>query len=106
MAEENDVRITQWPANDRALLSHAFEDTPAHVVVSSEERFDVDMDMRVSAREPFPVCIKLCEPICVESQYTIGIEIFDRPFASITVRGRTRLASCNEDEGGASDVAA
>jgi hypothetical protein len=104
MAEENDVRITQWPTTDRALLSHAFEDTPAHVIVASEERFDVDMDMRVSAREPIPVCIKLCEPICVESQYTIGIEIFDRPFAAITVRGKTRLFSCDEEEGRPTDV--
>jgi hypothetical protein len=95
MPEENDVKITMWPS-EQARLLHGFEDSPAHVVLAAQEPFDVGMDMRVSAKEPFPVCIKLCEPICVDSQYTIGIDIFDRPFASITVRGRTRLSSCEE----------
>ena len=96
MAEENDVKIMQWPA-EQARLSHAFEDSSAHVILAAQEPFDVGMDMRVSAKEPVPLCIKLCEPICVDSQYTIGIEIFDRPFASITVRGRTRLFGCPDE---------
>ena len=50
------------------------------------------MNMNVTAKEPIPVCIKLCEPICARSDYTIGINIFDNPFASITVRGLTKSA--------------
>jgi hypothetical protein len=55
------------------------------------------MNMTVSAKEPIPVCIKLCEPICARSDYTIGLNIFDNPFASITVRGITQIASCADE---------
>lgn len=50
----------------------------------------------VAVREPIPVCIKLCEPICARSEYTIGIDIFDRPVAAITVKGLTKLFGCDE----------
>jgi hypothetical protein len=42
------------------------------------------------------LCVSLCEPICVQSDYTIGIDVFDRPVASITVRGMTKLFNCAE----------
>lgn len=109
MAEEQDVRIVGWPA-EPAQVSHRFEseqpcpvsisfnETPAQVILTNDPKqpLAVDMDMLVRAREPIPFCIKVCEPICAESNYTIGINIFDNPFASITVRGLTRLFNCQE----------
>lgn len=110
MAEENIVRIVEWPQGSAQLehrfepenpcpVSISFEQTPAHVVLSSspDQPINVDMNMRVTVREPIPVCIKVCEPICARSDYTIGINIFDNPFALITVRGMTRLFNCREE---------
>jgi hypothetical protein len=96
MAEEQDVRINAWP-KEQALLAHSFDQSQAHVVVATEKPFDVGMAMQVSAREAIPLCIKVCDPICVSSEYVIGIEIFDRPFASITVRGQTKIFTCDEE---------
>lgn len=74
--QENLVSIVAWPSEGTAKL---------------------DMDMDIKAKEPIPVCIKLCEPICVSSEYKIDIKIFDNPFAGITIRGQTKLFSCNDD---------
>jgi hypothetical protein len=75
MAEEQVVRIVQWPSEQRAQLFHGFDsERPASV----------------------KLCVSVCEPICAQSEYTIGIEIFDRPVASITVRGTTRLFNCSD----------
>lgn len=97
--DEQLVRIVEWP-KEPALLDHRFEqDTPAHVVVRSDDRrFQVDMDMNVSAREVIPVCIQVCEPICAESNYTIAIDVFDRPVAAISIKGRTRLFACRDEK--------
>jgi hypothetical protein len=54
------------------------------------------MNMNLKVPETIPICIRLCEPICAESNYTIGLSIFDRPLISITIRGKTRFYSCNE----------
>jgi hypothetical protein len=106
--QESHVRIVKWPA-EALRLQHAFkqdepcpvsikfEATPAHVILSSQQPLDVNMNMNVFARQPVPVCISLCEPICARSDYTIGVAIFDNAFASITVRGLTRLFNCKED---------
>jgi hypothetical protein len=76
-----------------------FTDTAAQVIVATdpEKPLDVDMKMTVIAKEAIPVCIKLCEPICARSDYTIALNIFDNPFASITVRGITQIESCSEE---------
>jgi hypothetical protein len=55
------------------------------------------MAMNLRAPETLPLCIRLCEPICAESNYTIGISIFDRPVITITLRGKTRLFGCREE---------
>jgi len=75
MADDN-VRIEAWPKEPLA----------AH------------MSVMLQGLEPIPVCIKLCEPICVKSEYTIAIDIFDRPVGVITLRGTTKLFACPEDE--------
>ncbi len=95
--EQDVVKIVEWP-KERALLEHRFDaDAPAHVVVSSNEQpFHVDMLMNVAAREVIPVCIKVCEPICAESNYTIAIDMFDRPLAAITIKGLTRIFNCGD----------
>jgi hypothetical protein len=107
--EETKVTIVSWPKGKVALahsfateepcpVSISFTERPARVIVSSDPKqpVAVDMDMKVSARSPIPVCIKLCEPICARSDYTIGINIFDNPFASINLRGLTKFGSCDE----------
>jgi hypothetical protein len=73
---DNTVRIAAWP------------DQPLAVNQST--------DQTISLRGEVPVCIRVCEPICARSDYTIGITIFDRPVASITVSGETRLFNCDE----------
>jgi hypothetical protein len=107
--KESDVRIIAWP-DQPATVQHKFEfkeacpvkvsfdDTPANVVVRSdpEQPLDVNMRMNVQTKTPFPVCIKLCEPICARSDYAIGITIFDRFVAAISIRGETRLAACDQ----------
>jgi hypothetical protein len=50
----------------------------------------------VIIRDTVPVCIKLCEPICADSRYEIGIDIFERPVAKITIGGVTRFFNCRE----------
>jgi len=108
MADEHDVRIVDWPEK-AARLTHTFdldrpcpvsirfEDAPARVQVStSEQPLKVDMGMAVSASEPIPVCIKVCEPICARSSYRIGITVFDQPVAQIGIQGETRLFNCDE----------
>jgi hypothetical protein len=110
MADDHNVTIVAWPKDPAGLAHHfdpeepipvsiSFADSPAHVIVSTgpNQPLAVDMDMQLSAKEPIPLCIKLCEPICAKSDYTIGINIFDNPFASITVRGMTRLFDCREE---------
>jgi len=51
-------------------------------------------------RETVPVCIKLCEPVCADSRYEVGITVFDKPVATITVQGTTRFYNCHEGEKG------
>jgi hypothetical protein len=110
MAEDQNVRILDWPKEPAGLQHHfdpgqslpvsvSFQPSPARVVVSTEagRRMAVDMDMNLRASQALPLCIKLCEPICAESDYTIGISIFDHPVISITIRGKTRLSSCREE---------
>src|SRR3990170_3410483 len=108
--QETRVHIVEWPEESLGLLNEfkldkpcpvsiSFEETSARVVVATQpgQPLDVNMNMRVTARETIPLCIKLCEPVCARSDYTIAINIFDNPFASITVRGMTRLFNCNEE---------
>jgi hypothetical protein len=75
---------------DTTLRIAAWPDQPLAVNQSS--------DQTVSFRGEVPVCIRVCEPICARSEYTIGITLFDRPVAAITVTGETRLFSCHEKD--------
>ena len=110
MAQDENVSVVSWPY-EPASLEHRFDpnnpvpvtirfaDSAAQVIVATDPKMplDVNMNMNVVAKEAIPVCIKLCEPICARSDYTIGLNIFDNPFASITVRGITQIAACGEE---------
>jgi len=71
---ETVVRIAAWP------------EQPVSVRQTSEQT--------VSFRGEIPVCIRVCEPICARSDYSIGITVFDRPVATINVSGTTRIDNC------------
>jgi hypothetical protein len=97
-AEENVVRIVQWP-DQPAQVTHSFNSAkPAAVNISTvpQQPLQVEMAMQMSSRDPMKLCISVCEPICAQSEYTIGIDVFDRPVASITVRGTTKLFNCSD----------
>jgi hypothetical protein len=107
--EEKRVTIVAWPEEPARMehrcdpdqpckVSVSFEDRPLNVsVASSRERpIEVAMQMNMMAREPIPLCIKMCEPVCAQSDYTVGISIFDNPVAAVAVRGLTRLFNCEE----------
>ncbi len=107
----DDVKILSWPSQP-AQLEHQFVGgtpcpvqvgfgvAPANVVLSATTQapVNVDMNMNVVARNVIPVCIEICKPICVQSDYTIAIEIFDRPVAQISLRGTTRIYNSEESK--------
>ncbi len=105
--EDRNVTLAAWP-NEPVKVEHDFGDTPVPVAVAFESDparvrisndqspLEVDMAMRLSAERPVPICITVCEPICARSKYHIGITIFDRPVADITVEGETRFFACDE----------
>src|SRR2546421_687590 len=108
--QQNIVTIAAWPKESAKLEHHfaqdkpcpvliVFDQSPANVVVQTppERPLHVDMNMNLLARQAIPLCIKVCEPICARSEYTIGIDIFDRPVAAITVKGQTRFFNCKEE---------
>jgi hypothetical protein len=109
--QEKNIKILNWPDEPAQVEHHlkqdepipvsvSFGESPANVIVhtSPKQPFFVDMAMKLAAKETIPVCIKLCEPICAESNYVIRITLFDRPVAAITIRGITRLFNCEEEE--------
>lgn len=112
MAESSDVRVVSWPEDEPLKVEHsvgggtlpvrlAVDATPIMARVASGDRpLDVAMRLAVNADDPMPLCVTICEPLCVTSDYIIAIEIFDRPVATIRVRGRTRVAPCDEGQVG------
>ena len=72
---DSNVRVLAWP--DEPLRINATDNV-------------------LAVKGQIPVCIRMCEPICAQSRYEIGITIFDRPVATITVAGETRIFNCDE----------
>ena len=70
----NTITIAAWPAE------------PLSIRQTSEQT--------ISFRGEVSLCIRVCEPICARSDYTVGITLCDRPVASVTVSGTTRLLNC------------
>jgi hypothetical protein len=67
-----------------------------NIVGWPKEPATVNQMTEFSVRGQVPICIRVCEPICARSEYAIGITIFDRPVATITVSGETRIFNCDE----------
>ena len=109
--EKNNVYIVSWP-KEPAQVEHQFkkgspaevdirfDKDPAHLAIDHwpEDKMNVDMNMNLVVRQPVPVCIRLCEPICAKSDYKISINFLDRPIGSIIIKGMTKLFACTDNE--------
>lgn len=104
------VNIVAWPEQvakfehyvnpeNPCRVSISVEKEPLNVNVSSssEESLSINMNMNVLVKEDLPVCFKLCEPICARSEYTVSFDIFDKPFASLTIQGQTTISSSRDE---------
>jgi hypothetical protein len=108
--QENHISIISWP-EETAKVEHNLkleEACPVSILIDkqplnieihspSEEPLNMNLDVNVDVKEAVPICIRLSEPICARSEYMIGIDIFDKPFAGVTFRGQTILFN-NQDE--------
>lgn len=106
MAEDRAITLAAWP-NEPLRLAHSFEgdaplplqvgfagETPLAVRLGSAGGpIPINMRMLLAAPRAIPLCLRLCEAICAESDYSIGITLFDRPVITIRLRGRTRIFS-------------
>ncbi len=102
--EENIVHIVEWPKDQAAILEHHFP-KPVDINIpnpvglnmynSEDKPLYLNMNM-LGGRSGLPICIKLCEPICAESNYKISLNLMGQPFAEIVVQGITRLFNCND----------
>ncbi|MDB4947649.1 MAG: hypothetical protein JWM27_298 [Gemmatimonadetes bacterium] len=86
----NDLPIVAPPAQSEParLRIESFPPAPLEVRHSGEQV--------LSFAGEVPVCIRVCEPICAESGYTIGFSSNGRPVGSITLSGRTRIFGCKD----------
>jgi hypothetical protein len=109
--EKNHVYIVSWP-KEPAHLEHQFkkgspaeveirfDKNPANLVIEQwpKDPMNVDMNMHLMVRQPVPVCIRLCEPICAKSDYKISVNFLDRPIGSIVIKGMTKFFACTDNE--------
>ncbi len=107
--KKEDIRVVSWP--DKAVpVQHRFrleepvpvgigfeKDSEANVVLRNAPRqaLDVNMNLNLNSLKMIPVCLSVCEPICIKSGYRISISIFERPVVSITIKGQTVISSCD-----------
>ena len=100
--EENIVHIVEWP-KEAAILEHNFpkpidvnipDPVGLNMYNSEDKPLYLNMDL-LGGRTGLPICIKLCEPICAESNYKISLNLMGQPFAEVVVQGITRLFNCN-----------
>jgi hypothetical protein len=91
-----DINIVDWPPT--LSLEHKTDPNATPKLSVGLESSPVQMNMDISNSNPFKVCIQLCEPIAVKSSYTIAIDVFDRPVASITLNGTTTIYNSPEEQ--------
>jgi hypothetical protein len=65
--------------------------------LSSPEE-DTKLEHHFVVKEPIPICVTVCEPICVDSKYRIGFEFLRIPIGSIGIAGRTRISKCSDTD--------
>jgi hypothetical protein len=108
--QENHVSIISWPGEPAKVehnlkleevcpVSIHIDKQPLNVEIhsSADEQLNMNMDVNVGVKEAVPICIRLSEPICARSEYIIGIDIFDKPFAGVTFRGQTMLFNYQDE---------
>ena len=95
--EEHAVHIIDWPKDQAAKLEHHFP-KPVDLNMFNNSERPLHLNMNLGKEQVLPVCIKLCEPICAESSYRIGINLMGQSFADITIKGITRLFNCREQK--------
>jgi hypothetical protein len=100
--EENNVHIVEWPKAP-AILEHGFPKpvdinipNPVGLNMFNNEDRPLYLNMNLKEGNVIPVCIKLCEPICAESNYKIGLNLMGQPFIEIVVQGITRIFNCRD----------
>lgn len=49
-----------------------------------------------TVRDMLPVCLRLCEPVCAESDYQITVSLFGSSVATVAIKGLTRLLNCED----------
>ncbi|HEY5746196.1 MAG TPA: hypothetical protein VIU12_08990 [Chryseolinea sp.] len=104
--EENTVRIVEWPKEQAAILDHQFKQ-PVPVQVGGlkgGQPVDVNMNMHINDMKQVPLCIRICEPICAKSRYSIGINLLGQSFAEITITGVTQIANCDPSKATENDI--
>jgi hypothetical protein len=100
--EENIVHIVEWPKMP-AVLEHGFPKpvdinipNPVGLNMFNSEDRPLNLNLHIKEGQVIPICIKLCEPICAESNYKIGLNLMGQPFIEIVVQGITRLFNCRD----------
>lgn len=112
MADQK-ISIVSWP-QEKASVEHHFDAqapvsisfaNPAMVAIntSEEQPAHVHMELSLSARAAVPVTVRLADPLVARSEYTVSLDIFDRPVATLTLRGQTTLVSAQASQGGSND---
>jgi hypothetical protein len=108
MAEQQNISISRWPSapvkvshafsGDACPVSIHFEPRPARVRIETSRTtpLNVSMEARLAGKAPIPICIRVCEPICADSDYRVGLTAFDEAVAEVAVRGRTKIGACKQ----------
>ena len=95
----DNVTILGWPPAPLSIDHKTDPSAPPKVSIGFDPSpVQMSMDMNVANREPFQVCIRLCDQICMKSDYTIAIDVFDRPVAAISLKGTTTFYNCPEEQ--------
>jgi hypothetical protein len=93
--EDQNVHIRTWPALEHQFLK------PVDLNMFNNAQQPLHLNMNLREGQVLPVCIKLCEPICAESNYKIGLSLMGQPFIEIVVQGITRIFNCRDKTPGA-----
>jgi|WetSurMetagenome_2_1015567.scaffolds.fasta_scaffold11859_3 hypothetical protein len=88
---QHEVDIKNIP---QVPVSVAFQATNALGVTLHGSSDPMNVNVGIVQKQPIPVCIKLCEPICARSNYTIGLDLLCIPLFKVNVQGLTKLYNC------------